>query len=59
MEFVFGKLKYKKEKKRNCITFMKNIVKRDQKRRRLLLKNESKRVQYKSILKKIYIPGKI
>ncbi len=37
---------------------MKNIVKRDQKRRGLFLKNELKRVQYKSIIKNFYIPGK-
>ena len=37
---------------------MKNIVKRDQKRRNLFLKNELKRVQYKSIIKSSLIGGK-
>ncbi len=36
---------------------MKNIVLRDKKRRVLLLKNELKRVQYKSIIKNFRIPG--
>ena len=36
---------------------MKNIVKRDVKRRNLFLKNELKRVQYKSIIKNFSIPG--
>ena len=36
---------------------MKNIVKRDQKRRDLFLKNELKRVQYKSIIKNSSIAG--
>ena len=38
---------------------MKNIVKRDQNRRTLVLKNELKRVQYKSIIKNSFIPGQI
>ena len=37
---------------------MKNIVKRDQKRRNLFLKNELKRVQYKSLIKNFSIAGK-
>lgn len=37
---------------------MKNIVKRDQKRRNLFLKNELKRVQYKSLIKNFSIDGK-
>ena len=37
---------------------MKNIVKRDQKRRNLFLKNELTRVQYKSIIKNFSIAGK-
>ena len=36
---------------------MKNIVKLDVKRRNLFLKNELKRVQYKSIIKNFKIPG--
>ena len=36
---------------------MKNIVKRDQKRRMIFLKNELKRVQYKSIIKNSSIAG--
>ncbi len=36
---------------------MKNIVKRDQKRRKEFSKNEYKRVQYKSIIKNFHIPG--
>jgi len=36
---------------------MKNIVRRDQKRRNLFYKNELKRVQYKSIIKDFSIPG--
>ena len=36
---------------------MKNIVKRDQNRRSLVLKNELKRVQYKSIIKNFSISG--
>ena len=36
---------------------MKNIVNRDQKRRNLFLKNELKRVQYKSIIKNFFISG--
>ena len=36
---------------------MKNIVRRDQKRRNLFLKNELKGVQYKSIIKNSSIPG--
>nr|QES94796.1 ribosomal protein S14 [Trebouxia lynnae] len=36
---------------------MKNIVKRDQKRRNLFFKNELKRVQYKSVIKNYKIPG--
>lgn len=36
---------------------MKNIVRRDQKRRNLFYKNEDKRVQYKSIIKDFSIPG--
>ena len=38
---------------------MKNIVKRDQKRRNLFLKNELKRVQYKSLIKNSSIAGVI
>lgn len=37
---------------------MKNIVKRDQKRRDLFLKNELKRIQYKSLIKNSIIGGK-
>jgi small subunit ribosomal protein S14 len=36
---------------------MKNIVKRDQNRRTLVLKNELKRIQYKSIIKNFSVPG--
>ena len=36
---------------------MTNIVNRDQKRRNLFLKNELKRVQYKSIIKNLFISG--
>ena len=36
---------------------MKNLVKRDQKRRYLFLKNELKRVQYKSIIRNSSIAG--
>ena len=36
---------------------MTNIVNRDQKRRNLFLKNELKRVQYKSIIKNLSISG--
>ena len=36
---------------------MKNIVRRDQKRRNLFYKNEEKRVQYKSLIKDFSIPG--
>ena len=36
---------------------MKNIVKRDQKRRHLFFKNELKRLQYKSLIKNYKIPG--
>ena len=36
---------------------MKNIVKRDQNRRTLVLKNQLKRIQYKSIIKNFSIPG--
>ena len=36
---------------------MKNIQRRDQKRRSLFLKNEYKRMQYKSIIKNFDIPG--
>ena len=36
---------------------MKNIVKRDQNRRTLVLKNELKRIQYKSLIKNFSISG--
>ena len=36
---------------------MTNIVNRDQKRRNLFLKNELKRIQYKSIIKNLFISG--
>ena len=36
---------------------MKNICRRDQKRRSLFLKNELKRMQYKILIKNFLIPG--
>ena len=36
---------------------MKNIVKRDQKRRMIFLKNELKRVQYKILIKNFSVGG--
>ena len=38
---------------------MKNICRRDQKRRNLFLKNELKRMQYKVLIKNFDIPGEI
>lgn len=54
-------LNHKNDKihKNNFIPFMKNIVLRDKKRRALFLKNELKRVQYKSIIKNFSIKGEI
>ena len=40
-------------------SLMKNIVLRDKKRRVLVFKNEIRRLQYKSIIKNLTIPGRI